>query len=74
MAKCEPEEIIQAVQRHADETDALRVRMEEDYELYNLAEYDAGDGYESYTSTSPQVYADKIVGWLSHHEIIIRMP
>ena len=74
MAKCEPEEIIQAVQRHADETDALRVRMEEDYELYNLAEYDAGDGYQSYTSNSPQVYADKIVGWLSNHEIIIRMP
>ena len=74
MAKCTPEEIIQAVQHHADETDALRVRMEEDYELYNLAEYDAGDGYESYTSNAPQVYADKIVGWLANHEIIIRMP
>ena len=74
MAKCTPEEIIEAVQHHADETDALRVRMESDYELYNLAEYDAGDGYESYTSNSPQVYADKIVGWLTNHEIIIRMP
>ena len=74
MAKCEPDEIIQAVQKHADETDALRVRMEEDYELYTLSEYDAGDGFQSYTSNAPQVYADKVVGWIANHEIIIRMP
>ena len=46
MAKsdCDPDEIMNAVQRHADETDALRQRMEEDYDLYRLTPFDAGDG------------------------------
>jgi hypothetical protein len=76
MAKsdCDPDEIMNAVQRHADETDALRQRMEEDYDLYRLVPYDAGEGYQSYTSNEPQTYADKIIGWMASHRLIISVP
>ena len=76
MAKsdCDPDEIMQAVQRHEDETESLRERMEEDYNLYRLTPYDAGDGYQSYTSNEPQTYADKIIGWMSAHRLIISVP
>ena len=43
MAKsdCDPDDIMHAVQRHADETEALSDRMEEDYDIYRLVPYDA---------------------------------
>ena len=76
MAKsdCDPDDIMHAVQRHADETEALRDRMEEDYDIYRLVPYDAGDGYQSYTSNAPQTYADKIIGWISAHRMVLRVP
>ena len=48
--------------------------MQEDYDLYTLSDFDAGDGYESYTSNEPRTYADKIVSWLSSAELTIRIP
>ena len=76
MAKsdCDPDEIMNAVQRHENETESLRERMEDDYDLYRLTPYDAGDGYQSYTSNEPQTYADKIIGWMSAHRLIISVP
>tara|TARA_R110000824_G_scaffold12877_4_gene56131 strand:+ start:990 stop:2897 length:1908 start_codon:yes stop_codon:yes gene_type:complete len=76
MAKsdCDPDEIMQAVKRHEDETESLRERMEEDYDIYRLTPFDAGDGYQDYTSNDPQTYADKIIGWLSAHRMIINVP
>jgi len=76
MAKsdCDPDEIMNAVQRHEDETESLRERMEEDYDIYRLTPFDAGDGYQDYTSNSPQTYADKIIGWMASHRLIVRVP
>ena len=76
MAKsdCDPDEIMHAVKRHEDETESLRERMEEDYDIYRLTPYDAGDGYQDYTSNSPQTYADKIIGWMAGHRLIVRVP
>jgi hypothetical protein len=76
MAKsdCDPDEIMHAVKRHEDETESLRERMEEDYDIYRLTPFDAGDGYQDYTSNSPQTYADKIIGWMASHRLIVRVP
>jgi len=48
--------------------------MDADHNLYRLAPYDAGDGYQSYTSNEPQTYADKIIAWLSGADTIVRIP
>ena len=48
--------------------------MDADHQLYRLAPYDAGDGYQSYTSNEPQTYADKIISWLSGADFIVRIP
>ena len=45
-----PEDIVSLVEGHYNATEALRQRMEDDHDLYRLAPYDAGDGYQSYTS------------------------
>ena len=74
MARIEPEEVEKAVERHMSETDGLRERMEEDYEIYRLTAFDAGEGYQNYTSNAPQTYADKIIGWLAAHQVVIRVP
>jgi hypothetical protein len=48
--------------------------MEEDYALAVLDEFDAGEGYQSYTSTEPMAYFNKIVSLLASGEIKIRIP
>ncbi len=62
------------VESHYNATYPLRDRMEQDHRLYRLEPYDAGDGYRSYTSNEPQVMADKIVGWLTSAEMVVRIP
>ncbi len=74
MARLTPEEIIDLVEQHDYDTDALRDRFTDDYRLYRLEEYDAGEGYESYTSNEPQTYADKVVSFLTDAELVIRIP
>ena len=51
-----------------------RNRMEGDYSLYNLTAYDAGDGYQSYTSNAPKVIADKIISWMNDSKMIVTAP
>ena len=68
------EEITKLVDNHYDATYPFRNRMQSDYDLYRLNPYDAGDGYESYTSNEPRTYADKIVSWLAGAELSIRIP
>ena len=68
------EEILQKVNSHRNATDELRTRMEADYLLWRLEEYDAGEDYESYTSNEPRAYADKIIAWLVDAVLTIRMP
>ena len=74
MARRKVEDIISLVESHYDSTEPLRQRMDEDHNLYRLAPYDAGDGYQSYTSNEPQTYADKIISWMSGADVVIRIP
>ena len=74
MANYKPEEIIALVDSHYDLTEPLRTRMDDDHKLYRLEEFDAGEGYQSYTSNEPQVYADKLISWLSSSEMVVRIP
>ena len=74
MARRKPEEIIALVEQHDYDTDALRQRFTDDYRLYRLEDFDAGEGYESYTSNEPQTYADKVISFLTDSELVIRIP
>ena len=74
MARRKPEDIVELVEAHYDATEPLRDRMEEDHALYRLAPYDAGEGYQSYTSNEPQTFADKVMGWISGAEMTVRIP
>jgi len=74
LARRKVEDIIDLVDSHYDVTEPLRKRMDSDHQLYRLDPYDAGDGYQSYTSNEPQTYADKIISWMSDAEFIMRIP
>ena len=74
MARRKVEDIVNLVDSHYDVTEPLRHRMDIDHDLYRLSPYDAGDGYQSYTSNEPQTYADKIIAWLQDAELILRIP
>ena len=50
-----------------------RSRMEEDYGLYRMNDYDAGEGYQSYTSNAPRILADKIMSYLSQASMAVRV-
>ena len=68
------DEIASLVEGHKEATYPMRDRMQDDYDLYIMRPYDAGDGYESYTSNEPRTYADKIISWMAAAELIIRIP
>ncbi len=74
MANYTAEEIIALVDSHYDLTEPLRTRMDDDHKIYRLEEFDAGEGFQSYTSNEPQVYADKLISWMSSAEMIVRIP
>ena len=50
-----------------------RARMESDYGLYRLNNYEAGAGYQSYTSNAPRILADKIISYLTSASMSIRV-
>ena len=74
MARRKPEDIIALVDAHHNQTEPMRQRMEDDYSIYRLAPYDAGEGYQSYTSNEPQTFADKVMGWIANAEMTVRIP
>ena len=74
MARRKPEDIIALVDAHYTQTEPLRQRMEDDHAIYRLTPYDAGEGYQSYTSNEPQTFADKVMGWVSNAEMTVRIP
>jgi len=74
MARRKPEDIVSLVEGHYNATEPLRQRMEDDHALYRLEEYDAGEGYQSYTSNEPATFADKVMGWISGAEMTVRVP
>jgi len=69
-----PEKIIDKVEGQYEATEPLRNRMDRDYSLYRLDSYDAGDGYQSYTSNEPSTYADKIISFVVQSEMVARIP
>jgi len=73
-ASYKPERIIDKVESHYEATEPLRNRMDKDYSLYRLDPYDAGDGYQSYTSNEPSTYADKIISFVVGSEMVARIP
>jgi hypothetical protein len=50
----------------------LRERWELDYAYYSLEDYDAGEGYQSYTSNKPRTTADKIISYLTEAAMTVR--
>lgn len=50
-----------------------RARMESDYGLYRMNSYDAGAGYQAYTSNAPRILADKIISYLTSANMSIRV-
>jgi hypothetical protein len=74
MARRKPEDIIALVDGQHDQTEPLRQRMEDDHAIYRLSPYDAGEGYQSYTSNEPQTYADKVMGWIAGSDMTVRIP
>ena len=74
MARRKPEDIVALVEWHYDATEPLRQRMQDDHALYRLEPFDAGEGYQSYTSNDPQTYAEKVIGWVSGAEMTVRIP
>ena len=74
MAKRKPEDIVELVESHYDATEPLRQRMQDDHALYRLEPYDAGEGYQSYTSNEPQTFAEKIINWISGADMTVRIP
>ena len=73
-ASYKPERIIDKVESHYDATEPLRNRMDRDYSLYRLDPYDAGDGYQSYTSNEPSTFADKVISFVTGSEMVARIP
>ena len=74
MPRRRPEDIVDLVEAHYDSTEPLRQRMQDDHALYRLEPYDAGEGYQSYTSNDPQTYAEKVIGWVAGAEMTVRIP
>ena len=74
MVRKSADEIVNLVEQHREATYPFRDRMQDDYDIYIMRPYDAGDGFESYTSNEPRTYADKIVSWMAAAELVIRIP
>ena len=74
MARRKPEDIIELVESHYDSTEPMRQRMQDDHALYRLEPYDAGEGYQAYTSNDPQTYAEKVIGWITGADMTVRIP
>lgn len=77
MAKRDPEEIAEAVERHYEATEPLRTRMDDDYSLYRLDDYsgeDELDGFRKYTSNEPRTFANKAISLLAGANLVLRVP
>ncbi len=73
MAEYTASEIITLVKDKEDELGSLHTRMAEDFDLYTLAEYEADEGYESYTSSMPRNFFDKVTDGLTRAEMVLQI-
>jgi len=74
------EEITEAINQKESDLSTLRTRMQEDFDLYTLTDYEAEDGkgtkrkgYQSYTSSSPRNFFDKVLDGLNRAELSIQI-
>jgi len=72
--KITPENIVKRVVTKREHTafEDLRNRWELDYSYYALDQYDAGEGYQSYTTNKPRTMTDKIISYLSEAVMVVR--
>lgn len=71
-----PDEIIKFVNDHEQQTTDLRRRMDEDYSLWRLDEYNGDDdldGFDLYTTSDPGTFGDKVTATLSAAERLVRV-
>lgn len=70
-----PDEIVEQVREREGAHSTLRQRMEDDWDMYRLAEYNPDDeDITPFTSSDPQTFANKIISWLSSAKRITRVP
>lgn len=66
-------EILTAISDRDSDLDTLKSRMESDMGLYTLAAYQAEKGYESYTSSAPRNFFDKVMDGLNSAELTLQI-
>ena len=67
------EEITRLVEDKEGEMSELREQIGGDFDLYTLAEYEADTGYESYTSSAPRNFFDKVNDGINKADISIQI-
>lgn len=66
-------EIIQVVTDKEGVLSDLRDQIESDFDLATMVPYAAAEGYESYTTSAPKNYLDKVMDGLNASEITIQI-
>ena len=69
----DPGEILKVIKYQQTEMEDLRTRMEDDFDIYKLVGYQADPGYESYTSTAPKNFFDKILDGVNRAALTINI-
>jgi len=69
-----PEQLVAVVDAQERYNDGLRLRMEGDWDMLTLKPFDAGEGYQEYTSNEPMTYFAKLTSALTSGKIKIRIP
>ena len=65
--------IIQLVEDKETELSDIRTQMESDFDLLTLEEFSAKKGYESYTSSQPRNFFDKVTDALNRASLSIQI-
>ena len=69
-----PKQIIDLTDAHERYREPLSLRMEQDWGLVTLTEFDAGVGYRSYTSNEPLTFFDKMTTALASGKLKASIP
>ncbi len=65
--------IQQLIKDKEDELGSLHTIMSSDFDLLTLKEYEAEAGYESYTSSAPRNFFDKVIDGVNRAELTIQI-
>ena len=69
-----PKQIVDLTDAHERYREPLSLRMEADWDLLTLKEFDAGEGYRSYTSNEPMTFYEKMTTALSSGKMKASIP